>query len=70
MIAQQLPPPPIFISVQTVADADVPSKRLTSMTALKAHHIVMAYRLSHRHGGSSDLFRLGRLPELTEHPMY
>jgi hypothetical protein len=30
----------------------------------------MTYRLSHRHGRSSDLFRLNLLAKLTERQMY
>jgi hypothetical protein len=70
MIAVEPPSPPIFISAQAVADADVPSKRLTSITAVKAHHIVMAYRLSHGHSGHPYLLRRWCLPELTERPIY
>jgi hypothetical protein len=70
MIDPQAPPLSIFISAQTVAHTEVPSQHLTSVTALKAHNVVMAYRLSHRHGRSSDLVRLGGLSKLTERPMY
>jgi hypothetical protein len=70
MIAPQPPSPPVFISVQIVADAEVPSQSLATITAVKTHHIVMAYRLSHRHGRITDFLRLVRLPKLTERPMY
>jgi hypothetical protein len=70
MIAPQPPPLPVFIPVQAMADADMPSQHLAAVAAIETNHVVMAYRLSHRHGGITDFLRLGRLPKLTERPMY
>jgi len=70
MIAPQPPPPPVFISVQTVADAEVPSQSLATITAVKTHHIVMADRLPNRHSRSQNLCWLNWLSKLTERPMY
>ena len=70
MIAAQTPPPPIFISIQTVADAEVPSQRLAAVAAIETNHIVMAYRLPDRHSRSQNFFRLNLLSKLTERPMY
>jgi hypothetical protein len=69
MIAPQPPPPPIFVSLQAMADADMAAQHLALVAAIETNYIVMAYRLSHRHGGSSDLFRLAPLAKLTDSPV-
>ena len=70
MIASQSPPPSIFISVQAVADSEVPSQSLSTITAVKTHHIVMAHRLPDRHSRSQNLCWLNLLSKLTECLMY
>ena len=70
MIAPQPPPPSIFISIQAVTDAEVPSQRLAAVATVKTHHIVMAYRLPYRDGRSQNLCWLNWLSKLTERPMY
>jgi hypothetical protein len=52
-----------------MADADVPSKHLTSITAVKAHYVVPVHRLSHCHGRRSHHFRFPRLPKLANSPV-
>ena len=69
MIAQQPPPPPIFVAGEAVATADVAAQRLAAVAAIETNHVVVAYRLSHRHGRITDFLRLGRLPKSTERSM-
>jgi hypothetical protein len=70
MIAPQTPPLPVFIPVQAMADADMPSQHLAAVAAIETNHVVMAYRLFHRHGRSQNLCWLNLLSKLTERPMY
>ena len=69
MIAPQPPPPPVFISVQAVADSEVPSQSLSTIAAIETNHVEMAHRLPDRHSRIQNLF-LNLLSKLAECPMY
>ena len=69
MIAQQPPPPSIFISVQAMAGADMAAQGLALVAAIETNHVVTAHRLSHRHGRCAHHFRFSRLSKLTDSPM-
>jgi hypothetical protein len=70
MIAPQPPPPPVFISVQAVADSEVPSQSLSTIAAIETDHVVVADRLPDRDSRSQNLCWLNLLPKLTECLMY
>jgi hypothetical protein len=66
MIAAQPPSLPIFISAQTVPGADMSSQCPPSVAAIKTDHILPVDGPSHRHSGSENLIRFGRLSKLTD----
>ena len=69
MTAPQPPPLPVFIPVQAVAGADVPSQRLRSVAAIETSHIVPMHGSSHRDSRRENLVWLGRLSKLTDRPV-
>jgi hypothetical protein len=69
MITPQPPPLPVFIPVQAVAGADVPSQRLPSVAAIETSHIVPMHGSSHRDSRSPNLLWLRRLSKLTDCPL-
>ena len=70
MIAPQTPPLPVFIPVQAVAGADMPSQRLPPVATIETNHVVPVDGPSHRNGGNKNLVWLGRLSKLTNRPIH
>ena len=66
MIAPQTPPLPVFIPVQAMADAEMPSQHLAAVATVKAHHIIMAHRLPDRHSRGQNLCWLSLLSKLAD----
>jgi len=66
MIALEPPSPQVFVPVEPMARADVPSQRLPPVAAIQAHHIVLMNGSPHRHGGDQDFLGLNGLSKLTE----
>jgi hypothetical protein len=70
VIAPQPPPPQVFIAVQSMLDADVPSQYLTPVAAIQTHHVIVMNGSAHRHSWDTNFLRLNRLSKLTDRPMY
>jgi len=69
MTAPQPPPLPVFIPVQAVAGADMPSQRLPPVATIETNHVVPVDGPSHRHSGTENLVWLGSLSKLTDRPV-
>ena len=69
MTAPQPPPLPVFIPVQAVAGADMPSQRLPPVATIETNHVVPVDRPSHRHSGNENLVWFRWLPKLADRPM-
>ena len=69
MIAPQPPAPQVFIPIEPVARADVPSQRLAPIAAIQAHHIVVMNGSPHRYSRCENFLCLNGLSELTQRVM-
>jgi hypothetical protein len=58
MIPPQTPTLQIFIRAQTMLFADMPTQHFRSKAAIKANHIVVAYRLPYRDNRSGNFLGL------------
>ena len=66
MIAPQSPTLPVFVPIEPVPRADMPSKRLAPIAAIQAHHVVLMNGSPHRHGRGKNFLGLNGLSKLTE----
>jgi len=66
MIAPQSPSLQVFIRIEPVPRADVPSKHLRPIATIEAHHVVLMNRSPYRHGGNQNFLGLNGLSKLTE----
>jgi hypothetical protein len=69
MIAPQPPAPHVFIPIEPVARADVPSQRLAPVAAIQANDIIVVHGSPHRHGGNQNFLCLNGLSEVTQRVM-
>ena len=69
MIAPQPPAPHVFIPIEPVARADVPSQRLAPVAAIQANDIIVVHGSPHGHGGNQNFVCLNGLSEVTQRVM-
>jgi hypothetical protein len=69
MIAPQSPTLQVFLPIEPVPRADMPSKRLAPIAAIQAHHVVLMNGSPHRHGRGKNFLRLNGLSNLTDSSM-
>jgi hypothetical protein len=69
MIAPQSPTPQVFIPIQAMSGADVPSQRPAPIAAIEAHHVVLMNRSPHRHGRGKNFLGLKGLSNLIDSSM-
>src|SRR5260370_31261142 len=69
MIAPQSPTLQVFVPVQAMPRADVPSERLAPIAAIQAHHVILMNGSPYRHGGNQNFLCLNGLSELTQRIM-
>jgi len=69
MIAPQSPTLQVFVPVQAMPRADVPSERLAPIAAIQAHHVILMNGSPYRHGGNQNFLCLNGLSELTQRMM-
>ena len=70
MIAPQSPSAQVFIPIESVLGADVPSERLGPIATIEAHHVILMNGSPHRHGRSKNFLGLNGLSKLTERVIY
>jgi len=70
MIAPQSPSLQVFIRIEPVPRADVPSKHLRPIATIEAHHVVLVNGSPYRHSGNQNFLGLNGLPKLTERLIY
>jgi hypothetical protein len=70
MIAPQSPTLQVFIPIEPVPRADVPSKHLRPIATIEAHHVVLMNGSPHRHGRNKNFLGLNGLSKLTERPIH
>jgi hypothetical protein len=69
MIAPQSPTLPVFVPIEPVPRADMPSKRLPPVAAIQANHVILMNGSPYRHGGNQNFLCLNGLSELTQRMM-
>src|SRR5712691_5165993 len=69
VIAPQSPLAQIFVPIESVLGADVPSERLGPIATIEAHHVILMNGSPHRHGGNQNFLYLNGLSELTQRVM-
>jgi hypothetical protein len=70
MIASQSPTLQVFLPVEPVSRADVPSQRFSSVAAVQANHIVPLHGSPHRYSRDKNFFERNGLSKLTERLMH
>jgi hypothetical protein len=70
MIAPQSPTLQVFVPIETVPRADVPSQRLAPIAAIQANHVILMNGSSHRHSGNENFRGRNGLSKLTERLIY
>jgi hypothetical protein len=66
MIAPQSPTLQVFIPIEPVPRADVPSKHLRPIATIEAHHIILMNGSPYRHRGDQNFLGCSGLSNLTE----
>jgi hypothetical protein len=66
MIAPQSPSAQVFIPIESVLGADVPSERFAPIATIEAHHVVLMNGSPHRHGRGKNFLGSNGLSNLTE----
>ena len=66
MIVPQPPTLQVFIPVEPVAGADVPSQCLSLIAAIQAHHVILMNGSPHRYSGNQNFLGRNGLSKLTE----
>ena len=69
MIVPQSPTLQVFIPIDPVPRADVPSQRLAPIAAIQAHHKVLMNGSPHRYSGNQNFLGLDGLSNLTDSSM-
>ena len=69
MIAPQSPTLPVFVPIEPVPRADMPSKRLPPVAAIQANHVILMNESPYRHGGNQNFLYLNGLSEVTQRVM-
>ena len=70
MIALQSPMLQVFISIEPVSRADMPSKRFAPIAAVQANHVILMNRSPHRYSRGTNFLGLNGLGKLSEHLMH
>ena len=70
MIAPQSPTAQVFVPIEPMARADVPSKHLRPIATIEAHHVILMNGSPHRHDRGKNFVGLSGLPKLTERLIY
>ena len=66
MIVPQPPTLQVFIPIEPVPRADVPSKHLRPIATIEAHYVILMNGSPHRHGRGKNFLVLNGLSKLTE----
>jgi hypothetical protein len=66
MIAPQSPTLQVFIPIEPVPRADVPSQCLSPIATVQAHDVVLTYGSPHRYRRNQNFLGLDRLSKLIE----
>jgi hypothetical protein len=66
MIALEPPSPQVFVPVEPMARADVPSQRLPPVAAIQVHHVILMNGSPHRYSGNQNFLGRNGLSKLTE----
>jgi hypothetical protein len=66
MIAPQSPTLQVFIPIEPVPRADVPSKHLRPIATIEAHYVILMHGSPYRHGGNQNFLGRNGLSKLTE----
>jgi hypothetical protein len=69
MIAPQSPTLPVFVPIEPVPRADMPSKRLPPVAAIQANHVILMNGSPYRHGGNQNFLGRNGLSNLTDSSM-
>jgi len=70
MIAPQSPTLQVFIPIEPVPRADVPSQRLAPIAAIQANDVILMNGSPYRHSGNKNFLGLNGLSKLTERLIY
>jgi hypothetical protein len=70
MIAPQSPSLQVFVPIEPVSRADVPSQRLAPIATIEAHHVILMNGSPHRHGRGKNFLGLNGLSKVTERLIY
>ena len=70
MIAPQPPTPEVFVPVEPMPRADVPSQRLPPIAAIETGHVILMNGSPYRNCGNQNFLYLNGLSELTERLMH
>jgi hypothetical protein len=66
MIAPQSPSLQVFVPIEPVSRADMPSQHLRPIATVEAHHVILMNGSPYRHGRDKNFRRFNRLSKLTE----
>jgi hypothetical protein len=69
MIAPQSPTLQVFIPIEPVLRADVPSQRLAPIATIEAHHVILMNGSPYRHCGNQNFLGRNGLSNLTDSSM-
>jgi hypothetical protein len=69
MIAPQSPTAQVFVPIEPMSRANVPSQRLAPIATFEADHVILMNRSPYRHCGNQNFFGRNGLSKLSERLM-